>query len=129
MLARRSLFTTLLSISLFCPGRLQEVYRTEFAMRRFSSAIGSSRWVKLDIAAKHVCNRWTGTAHRALADAQACWSVWLFLEDRFKPISETPVQTSQNKRVILSISIPTEKLSPPSAKLVTVTPKVSSAEA
>ena len=43
------------------------------------AAIGDGRWQKLDVACKRVGHQWTGTAHRALADALACRSVsrWL----------------------------------------------------
>ena len=41
-----------------------------------------SRSVKLQKAAEHVGHTWTGDAHRALADALACRSVWLWLESR-----------------------------------------------
>lgn len=64
----------------FFPGRLQEARSIECAMRRFSEAIGVSRWQKLDLAARHVRHQWTGAAHRALADALACRSVWIWLQ-------------------------------------------------
>jgi DNA polymerase III epsilon subunit-like protein len=79
----------------FFPGNLREARRIECAMRRFSSSIGSNKWVKLDDAAKHVGHQWTGAAHRALADAQACRSVWLFVEKQFNPISKVSSRNSK----------------------------------
>jgi DNA polymerase III epsilon subunit-like protein len=64
----------------FFPGRLAEAESVECAMRRFTLQSGGGRWKKLDIAAKTVGHRWTGNAHRALADALACRSVWEWLE-------------------------------------------------
>lgn len=48
-------------------------------MRRFASVLGGP-WRKLEVAARHVGHRWTGEAHRALADAMACRSVWEWME-------------------------------------------------
>lgn len=64
----------------FFPGRLEEALSIECAMRRFSKETGGGRWKKLDLAANKVGHRWTGTAHRALADALACRSVWEWLD-------------------------------------------------
>jgi DNA polymerase III epsilon subunit-like protein len=64
----------------FFPGRLKEALSVECAMRRYTSATGGGRWKKLDVAAQKVGHRWTGNAHRALADALACRSVWNWLE-------------------------------------------------
>ena len=63
----------------FFPGRLREARMVSCAMVRFADAL-DGRWRKLDVAARHVGHRWTGDAHRALADALACRSVWLWLE-------------------------------------------------
>ena len=63
----------------FFPGHLREARQVSCAMLRFADVLGG-RWRKLDVAAKHVGHRWTGTAHRALADALACRSVWRWLE-------------------------------------------------
>lgn len=57
------------------------------AMRRYSAVEGSwdqkkgnyKRWKLVDAAA-HIGHQWTGEAHSAVADAQACRSVWLWLE-------------------------------------------------
>lgn len=65
----------------FFPGRLGEARAVSCAMLRFADALGG-RWRKLDVAAAHVGHRWSGTAHRALADAHACRSVWLWLHGR-----------------------------------------------
>ena len=64
----------------FFPGRLTEALSVECAMRRFTLETGGGRWKKLDVAAQKAGHRWTGSAHRALADALACRSVWEWLE-------------------------------------------------
>ncbi|TAK55024.1 MAG: 3'-5' exonuclease [Gammaproteobacteria bacterium] len=65
----------------FFPGELSQALIVECAMIRFADVHGG-RWQKLDVAAEHVGHRWTGAAHRALADAQACRSVWNWLVER-----------------------------------------------
>jgi DNA polymerase III epsilon subunit-like protein len=65
----------------FFPGGLNQARAIECAMLRFAQVRGG-RWQKLDAAAQHVGHRWTGAAHRALADALACRSVWNWLEAR-----------------------------------------------
>ena len=65
----------------FFPDRLRAAGRISCAMRRFSDSLGG-QWRKLEVAARHVGHRWTGDAHRALADALACRSVWMWLEKR-----------------------------------------------
>lgn len=62
----------------FFPGGLQQARSVECAMKRFANVLGG-RWRKLDVAAEHVGHRWTGVAHRALADTLACRSVWDWL--------------------------------------------------
>jgi len=64
----------------FFPGELVEAGKVECAMRRFSQVTGSRSWKKLDYAASHVGHKWTGVAHRALADALACRSVWQWIK-------------------------------------------------
>ena len=39
------------------------------------------RWHKLSDAAAHVSHEWSGPAHRALGDAEACRSVWLWINE------------------------------------------------
>ena len=58
------------------------------AMRSFAEArgewnhsYGNYKWHRL-AAAAYVNHKWTGEVHRALADAQACRSVWHWLRDR-----------------------------------------------
>jgi len=63
----------------FFPDRLRHARAVSCAMIIFADALGGP-WRKLDVAARHVGHQWTGTAHRALADALACRSVWLWLE-------------------------------------------------
>ena len=63
----------------FFPGGLRQARIVSCAMTRFADTLGG-RWRKLDVAASHVGHRWAGNAHRALADAHACRSVWLWLE-------------------------------------------------
>jgi len=65
----------------FFPGRLAQSRGVICAMTEFAASLGGPRR-KLDVAAKHVEHQWTGDAHRALADALACRSVWLWLEGR-----------------------------------------------
>lgn len=65
----------------FFPGRLRQSKGVRCAMTEFADVLGGP-WRKLDVAARHVGHRWTGAAHRALSDAQACRSVWLWLEAR-----------------------------------------------
>jgi DNA polymerase III epsilon subunit-like protein len=65
----------------FFPGQLKKSRGVCCAMTDFASALGGPRR-KLEFAAKHVGHRWTGEAHRALADALACRSVWLWLQVR-----------------------------------------------
>lgn len=65
----------------FFPGRLAQSRGVVCAMTEFATALGGP-WRKLDMAAQHVGHRWTGQAHRALADALACRSVWMWLEGR-----------------------------------------------
>lgn len=63
----------------FFPGALRESQRIDCAMRRFAEATGGGAWKKLDVAASHVRHTWSGNAHRALADALACRSVWQWI--------------------------------------------------
>lgn len=63
----------------FFPDRLRQAKTISCAMRRFADTLGGP-WRKLEVAARHVGHRWTGDAHRALADALACRTVWLWLE-------------------------------------------------
>lgn len=63
----------------FFPDRLRTSQSIHCAMKRYATVTGGS-WRKLDVAAKHVGHRWVGKAHRALADALACRSVWMWLE-------------------------------------------------
>jgi DNA polymerase III subunit epsilon len=65
----------------FFPDRLRHARSVSCAMTRFADALGGP-WRRLDVAATHVGHQWTGSAHRALADALACRSVWLWLERR-----------------------------------------------
>ena len=70
----------------FFPGSLHQASRVDCAMRQFAEALGGG-WRKLDVAASHVGHHWTGSAHRALADALACRSVWEWLEsDNRQPV-------------------------------------------
>lgn len=63
----------------FFPNRLKNATRVHCAMKAYSASIGQTRWVKLVDAASRVGHTWDGKAHRALADAQACRSVWRWL--------------------------------------------------
>lgn len=65
----------------FFPGMLREAAEVSCAMRRFAQARGCG-WTKLGVAASMAGHCWTGEAHRALADALACRSVWNWLDAR-----------------------------------------------
>ena len=65
----------------FFPGRLSQAKEVACAMTHFARRLGGPNR-KLAFAADHVGHRWTGNAHRALADALACRSVWLWLESQ-----------------------------------------------
>jgi len=65
----------------FFPGQLQQSRGVLCAMTSFANVLGGP-WRKLDAAARHVGHRWTGDAHRALADALACRSVWIWVESQ-----------------------------------------------
>lgn len=80
----------------FFPGRLMEAVSVECAMRRFTLETGGGRWKKLDVAAKTVGHRWIGNAHRALADALACRSVWEWLETSRRRDSTKPKPSSSS---------------------------------
>ncbi len=72
----------------FFPNRLRNAARISCAMLRFAEVFGERKgrdgykWQPLALASAHVGHEWTGEAHRALADAQACRSVWQWLEMR-----------------------------------------------
>jgi DNA polymerase-3 subunit epsilon len=58
------------------------------------------KWHKLSVAASHVGYVWTGDAHRALADALACRSVWIWLRD--KSAKAENVSQKKSTRAIVS---------------------------
>ena len=71
----------------FFPDRLACTARISCAMLAFAKVygewnprFGDFRWQRLETAAEHVGHTWEGQAHRALADALACRSVWRWLE-------------------------------------------------
>lgn len=75
---------------------LKNVQKIHCAMLRFAKYRGiwndfynGWKWHKLDVAAAHFGYEWTGTAHRALADALACRYVWRCLEGREQRVSYT----------------------------------------
>lgn len=63
----------------FFPGNLSEAKKIECAMHFFNliTEIQGSR--KIDFAALCAGHIWQGDAHRALTDALACRSIWLWL--------------------------------------------------
>ena len=69
----------------FFPDRLRHARAVSCAMTRFAGSLGGP-WRKLEVAARHVGHQWTGPAHRALADALACRSVWLWLESESRKL-------------------------------------------
>ena len=73
----------------FFPDRLACTAGISCAMLAFAKAygewnprFGDFRWQRLETAAEHVGHTWEGQAHRALADALACRSVWRWLESQ-----------------------------------------------
>ena len=71
----------------FLPDRLQCASQVSCAMLRFAQVrgqwnprYGNYRWHRLEDAARHAGHVWSGDAHRALADSQACRSVWRWLD-------------------------------------------------
>ena len=71
----------------FFPSTLQCAAKISCAMLSFAEVYGEPntryggfKWQRLEDAARHVAHEWTGSSHRALADALACRSVWLWLE-------------------------------------------------
>lgn len=101
----------------FFPGELSEAMSIECAMRRFSQVTGSRSWKKLDYAASHVGHRWTGVAHRALADALACRSVWDWIAKK----DSKSTRTESNTLVIKRCTSCAKQLRMPSGKLLDVT--------
>ena len=111
----------------FFPDRLRKASRVTCAMKAYSNSIGSRRWIKLVDAAQHVGHMWQGEARRALADTQACRSVWHWLLQRDENIGgetrETPKTRMKWKnhliekkiiicrscRVSMRVSVPTGK--------------------
>ena len=71
----------------FFPGKLREAAQIDCAMRQFAEVAGGGTWRKLDFAAAHVGHVWSGNAHRALADALACKSVWTWLQGARPPVA------------------------------------------
>lgn len=81
-----------------------EDYLPHCAMRRFSVLRGVwdarepgkndyKRWRQV-AAAEYVGHVWSGSAHRALADAQACRSIWLWCDRQQAFAGWTPVAAS-----------------------------------
>jgi DNA polymerase III epsilon subunit-like protein len=73
----------------FFPRRLAAAERISCCMQRFAGVYGdwstyhqSYTWKPLKTAMDFVGGRWSGKAHRALADARACRTVWQWLEDQ-----------------------------------------------
>jgi DNA polymerase-3 subunit epsilon len=64
----------------FFPRRFWADINVTCAMLRFGDEVG--RWHKLADAARRVGHVWDSGAHRAVADARACRSVWNWLEKR-----------------------------------------------
>jgi DNA polymerase-3 subunit epsilon len=109
----------------FFPGHLKEAQSIECAMRRFTLATGGGRWKKLDVASKKVGHRWTGNAHRALADALACRSVWDWLEKsqgndltKLSNLNESPYPQTD---AVLRCATCSKLLRVPSGKLLDIT--------
>jgi DNA polymerase III epsilon subunit-like protein len=65
----------------FFPRRLSQASAIHCAMSRFQEIHGG-RTRSLSFAAKYVRYRWKGDQHRALSDALACRSIWMWLKAR-----------------------------------------------
>lgn len=73
----------------FFPNRLAQANSVSCCMLRFAGVYGdwnahhqSYTWKPLKVAMQFVGGTWQGGAHRALADALACRTVWNWLEDQ-----------------------------------------------
>lgn len=87
---------------------LDDSVSVECCMQAWSEHKGYSRWQKLIYAANEVHHQWTGEAHRALADAQACRSVWLYMVDpeeraRVDAITTDKANEREAKRLLRSL--------------------------
>jgi DNA polymerase-3 subunit epsilon len=76
----------------FFANRLADAAAVRCAMKAFNAARGG-RPHKLAVAAAHVGHAWSGTAHRALADALACRSVWEWVRRKNQPPIEKPFRS------------------------------------
>jgi DNA polymerase-3 subunit epsilon len=77
----------------FFANRLADAAAVRCAMKAFNAARGG-RPHKLATAAEHVGHAWSGTAHRALADALACRSVWEWVRRKNQPPIEKPFRSA-----------------------------------
>ena len=84
----------------FFPDGLRCAAKITCAMKEFARIHGQWnshhndwKWQKLTMAAAHVGHRWEGNAHRALADALATRSVWLWIARQAKSSTPLPVST------------------------------------
>lgn len=77
----------------FFPAALWQGVGVDCAMRRFSELGGgrSTRWQKLGVAAEHCGHVWSGTQHRALADALAARTVWHWVLARERGRHRRPI--------------------------------------
>lgn len=109
----------------FFPGRLKESISVECAMRRFTEKTGGGQWKKLAAAAQTVGHRWTGTAHRAMADALACRSVWNWLEKsstrNYQNVNPKNKTASDSAKTIFRCPNCSSLLRAPSGKLLEIT--------
>jgi DNA polymerase III epsilon subunit-like protein len=98
----------------FFPDRLSCAAEIHCAMRAYAVRVGEKtsgrggfRLHNLAKAAAHVGHRWSGQAHRALGDAEACRSVWLWTNraEKASGLAEADikphVQASQEKEKAL----------------------------
>lgn len=106
----------------FFPGGLREARRVDCAMRRYAQAAGGGTWKKLDVAAERAGHIWSGTAHRACADALACRSVWNWLEGVTQNQAENP-KPSVSAATTKMIGCPKcgQRLRVPAGKVLDVT--------
>ena len=63
----------------FFPDKLGQASEICCALRAYQSYMKIRKGTRLSDAANHIGYKWDGDAHRALADARACRSVWRWL--------------------------------------------------
>lgn len=84
----------------FFPNALRGAARIDCAMNHYATHFGLGRKAKLSVVAEKAGHVWTGNAHRALADADACKTVWQWMN---KPVSTKSTLPCPACRQLLSV--------------------------